>query len=254
MTSYHHHYHLLLKQSFTHFHKVVEQVDSLLQGFLQVLAERQVLGMVADLLHSPPLCLLCGLLCPVFIIVISILTDKQMNGNVRDSLTIRSEDRQLSTSHLRSRGATVQFIKNTPPSFLLCQRPQNKAWWRHETHHSIWSIKIVLVSSLSTAGAVLLVLLTVLLLLLFLHRCRSTRLVALCKNRSRVVQSNLFILKLLDRFHYGHHWKWKRTRWVFENERAEFVSGVKHATEPTGLTGSADGLFLGIDILGEGED
>lgn len=39
------------------------------------------------------------------------------------------------------------------------------------------------------------------------------------------------------------------TWWVFEDERAEFVSGVKHAAVSTGLTGSADGLFLGVDIL-----
>lgn len=59
-----------------YFHKAVEEVDPILQGFLQVLAERQVLGVIADLLHSPPLCLLCSLLCPVLIIVISILNRK----------------------------------------------------------------------------------------------------------------------------------------------------------------------------------
>lgn len=59
-----------------YFHKAVEEVDPILQGFLQVLAERQVLGVIADLLHPPPLCLLCSLLCPVFIIVISILNRK----------------------------------------------------------------------------------------------------------------------------------------------------------------------------------
>lgn len=41
------------------------------------------------------------------------------------------------------------------------------------------------------------------------------------------------------------------TWWVFEDEGAEFVSGVEHAAIPTGLTGSTDGLFLGIDMLGK---
>lgn len=41
------------------------------------------------------------------------------------------------------------------------------------------------------------------------------------------------------------------TRWVFEDESTEFVSGVQHAAVSTGLTGSADGLFLGIDMLQE---
>ena len=66
----------------SYFDKVVEQVDSLLQGLLQVLAERQVLGMVTDLLHSPPLRLLCGLLCPVLIIVVSILTTRGTQGDL----------------------------------------------------------------------------------------------------------------------------------------------------------------------------
>lgn len=39
------------------------------------------------------------------------------------------------------------------------------------------------------------------------------------------------------------------TRWVFENERAKFVSGVEHAAVSTSLTGSTNGLFLGVDML-----
>lgn len=39
------------------------------------------------------------------------------------------------------------------------------------------------------------------------------------------------------------------TWWVFEDERAEFVSGVEHAAVPTGLTGIANGLFLRVDML-----
>lgn len=68
-----------------YFDKVVEQVDPLLQGFLQVIAERQVLGVVADLLHSTPLRLLCRLLCPVLVVVVSILriTDTQVTQNER---------------------------------------------------------------------------------------------------------------------------------------------------------------------------
>lgn len=60
-----------------HFDKVVEQIDPLLQGLLQVIAQRQVLGVVADFLHAPPLRLLRGLLCPVLIFVISILHPRQ---------------------------------------------------------------------------------------------------------------------------------------------------------------------------------
>lgn len=42
----------------------------------------------------------------------------------------------------------------------------------------------------------------------------------------------------------------KRLTWrVFEDERAEFVSGVKHAAVSTGLTGIANGLFLRVDML-----
>lgn len=57
---------------------------------------------------------------------------------------------------------------------------------RDSTHHSLRSIEVVLVSSLSAARPVLLVLLAVLLLLLFLHRCGST-LGALCYRRSKAV-------------------------------------------------------------------
>lgn len=39
------------------------------------------------------------------------------------------------------------------------------------------------------------------------------------------------------------------TWWVFKDERAEFVSGVKHAAISTGLTRVADGLFLRVDML-----
>lgn len=55
-----------------YFNKVVEHVDPLFQGFLQVLAEGQVLSMVTDLLHTSTLGLLCGFLCPV-IVVLTIL-------------------------------------------------------------------------------------------------------------------------------------------------------------------------------------
>lgn len=63
----------LVSHEESYFDEVVEQVDPLLQRFLQVLAERQVLGVVADLLHSSPLSLLCGLLRPVLVVVVSIL-------------------------------------------------------------------------------------------------------------------------------------------------------------------------------------
>lgn len=39
------------------------------------------------------------------------------------------------------------------------------------------------------------------------------------------------------------------TRWIFENEGTEFVSGVQHATVSTGLTGVSYGLLFGIDVL-----
>lgn len=76
----------------THFDKVVEQIDPLLQGLLQVVAQRQVLGVVADLLHAPPLRLLRGLLRPVLVFVVSILGgrqrgyDKQRNVGKRSGL------------------------------------------------------------------------------------------------------------------------------------------------------------------------
>lgn len=60
-----------------HFDKVVEQIDPLFQGFLQILAQRQVLGVVADFLHAPPLRLLRGLLCPVLVFIIAILRQKR---------------------------------------------------------------------------------------------------------------------------------------------------------------------------------
>lgn len=53
--------------------KVVEEVDPLLQGLLQVLAEGQVLSVRADLLHPALLGLLSRLLRPVLVIVISVL-------------------------------------------------------------------------------------------------------------------------------------------------------------------------------------
>uniref|UniRef100_A0A0E9XQM4 Uncharacterized protein n=1 Tax=Anguilla anguilla TaxID=7936 RepID=A0A0E9XQM4_ANGAN len=52
--------------------KVVEHVDPLLQGPLQVFGEGQVLGVFANFLHPASLGFLGGLLCPVFIIVISV--------------------------------------------------------------------------------------------------------------------------------------------------------------------------------------
>ena len=53
--------------------EVVEYVHHLLQGLLQVLAEGEVLRVLADLLHAPALGLLSGLLCPVLVIIIPIL-------------------------------------------------------------------------------------------------------------------------------------------------------------------------------------
>lgn len=55
-----------------------------------------------------------------------------------------------------------------------------------ETHHSLRSVKVVMVSSFSAARSVLLVLLAVLLLLLFLHRCGPT-ISALCYPNSKFV-------------------------------------------------------------------
>lgn len=60
-----------------HFDKVVEQVDPLFQRFLQVIAQCQVLGVVADFLHAPPLRLFRGLLCPVLVFIISILRPRE---------------------------------------------------------------------------------------------------------------------------------------------------------------------------------
>lgn len=59
----------------SYFDKVVEEVDSLLQRLLQILAERQVLGVVADLLHPSPLSLLRGFLRPVLVVVVSVLSN-----------------------------------------------------------------------------------------------------------------------------------------------------------------------------------
>ena len=64
----------------SYLHKVVEEVDPLLQRLLQVLAEGQVLGVVADLLHAPPLRLLRGLLGPVLVVVISVLAAAAAGG------------------------------------------------------------------------------------------------------------------------------------------------------------------------------
>lgn len=66
-----------LQSEAAHFDKVVEEIHPLLQGFLQVIAQRQVLGMVADFLHAPPLRLLGGLLCPVLVFIISILQTQE---------------------------------------------------------------------------------------------------------------------------------------------------------------------------------
>lgn len=57
--------------------KVVEEVDPLLQGLLQVLAESEVLGVLADLLHPATLCLLSGLLRPVLVVIITILKERE---------------------------------------------------------------------------------------------------------------------------------------------------------------------------------
>lgn len=39
------------------------------------------------------------------------------------------------------------------------------------------------------------------------------------------------------------------TRWIFENEGTEFVSGVQHASVSTGLAGVSYGLLFGVDVL-----
>lgn len=39
------------------------------------------------------------------------------------------------------------------------------------------------------------------------------------------------------------------TRWIFENEGTEFVSGVQHAPVSTGLAGVSYGLLFGVDVL-----
>lgn len=71
-----------------HFHKVVEQVHALLQRLLQVVAQRQVLGVVADLLHAAPLRLLRGLLCPVLVLIIAILRPRREEGKVNLEINI----------------------------------------------------------------------------------------------------------------------------------------------------------------------
>lgn len=71
-----------------HFHKVVEQVHPLLQRLLQVVAQRQVLGVVADFLHAAPLRLLRGLLCPVLVFIIAILRPRQEEGKVNLEITV----------------------------------------------------------------------------------------------------------------------------------------------------------------------
>lgn len=97
-----------------------------------------------------------------------------------------------------------------------------------ETHHCLRSIEVILVSSLSAARAVLLVLLAVLLLLLFLYRCGST-IGALCYWRRIIIQkgeictSSFYIQRELNLYFCSSK---NLTWWVFENERAEFVSGV----------------------------
>lgn len=106
-----------------------------------------------------------------------------------------------------------------------------------------------MVSSLSAARAVLLVLLAILLFLLFLHRSGST-VGALCCGTSDTMD------RKFNAPWHKHTALWNKltgnfTWWVFKDERAEFVSGVKHATISTGLTGVADGLFLRVDMLEE---
>lgn len=113
-----------------------------------------------------------------------------------------------------------------------------------ETHHSFRSVDAVVVSSLAAARTILLVLLAVLLLLLFLCRCRAA-LSALCGRRGRGVKPGD------HRCYNSENERKSLTRWVFEDERAEFVFGVEHAAVSTGLTGSTNGLFLGIDMLPE---
>lgn len=41
----------------------------------------------------------------------------------------------------------------------------------------------------------------------------------------------------------------KLTRWIFENEGTEFMSGVQHASVSAGLTGVSDCLLFGVDVL-----
>lgn len=81
---------LRLQTGNTYFDKVVEQVDPLLKGFLQVFAECEVLGVVADLIHTSSLSLLRSLFCPI-IVVISILT------NTHKLVVILSTFRALAT-------------------------------------------------------------------------------------------------------------------------------------------------------------
>lgn len=65
----------------SYFDKVVKEINSLLQRFLQVLAECQVLGVVTNLLHSSPLRLLCGLFGPVLVVVVPVLVSRKRNGS-----------------------------------------------------------------------------------------------------------------------------------------------------------------------------
>lgn len=87
---------LRLQTGNTYFDKVVEQVDPLLKGFLQVFAECEVLGVVADLIHTSSLSLLRSLFCPV-IVVISVLT----NTHNHKLVVIHSTFRALAAKHTK---------------------------------------------------------------------------------------------------------------------------------------------------------
>lgn len=53
---------------------------------------------------------------------------------------------------------------------------------------------------------------------------------------------------LISSFEY-HLKELELTRWVFENEGAQFMSGVQHASVPAGLAGVSYGLLFGVDVL-----
>lgn len=93
---------LRLQTGNTYFDKVVEQVDPLLKGFLQVFTECEVLGVVADLIHTSSLSLLRSLFCPV-IVVISVLTNTHNHKLIVIHSTFRALAAKFNTLNTKNK-------------------------------------------------------------------------------------------------------------------------------------------------------